>query len=1106
MKKIFTLLCLVGALCVQAKTVSDITGVYSGTITIGGVAYTNENIYLLPGTETNTLTCVVGDLVRVNIPASDIALSAQPTKKNYDFVNGGFEGSWSNNEPQGWHSFPTATGSMASMVTGNTAQFTQSTDIRPGSTGSYSAHLQSKVLFGQKANGNCTNGQINAGSITADNAEGNYNFSDPSNTGYTTAFAGTPDSLVFWAKYIPADGNVGSSSNKARAHAVITTAARYQDPEAKDYSSVKIADAESNYSATSAMGWQRIAVPFKYYSVSPEQVAYVLMTFTTNATPGGGTSSGSSLDNIYLDDASLVYNYGIKSVLLNGEAVSFTDAQATVAVPFSTDHTWAVTTDGKGSHVFIGYDEIAYKAYIYIAANNYAQGKQYAVYTVQMDEPEAAASTYAYEASICAGEAYTDELFAGLTEAGVYRDTIPNIAGGDSVIVFTLHILPTYLIDEEMHIAEQDTSWRGQSISGLVAAETPYIYYDSLKTVAGCDSVYRLSVYVSALPRTYGEYTAHVCEGDSVEFEHVWYAEAFEGDILLAQPNHFGGDSVVHLTVDIRPNYRIEETMTILQGTERTWEGINLATMRPGSLQLTVSYFSVDDCDSTRILHLTVISTDTPTGDQDSVALAAIYGRYDGDLNIGGEDFSDKTVFLLPGAVDSALTFVLPDFSFNGGNLGHIVLPNIPVDAYGRLRLIERTLYLERIALRATITMINPSKVANDQAQMTLYIETESLPEPIIVRFDGQAVRDHNYALHNGGFEGTWTNNEPAGWHSFGTAVGPMADFVKPNAHQFVPAYEARPGSKGTQCALLSSNFLLGVKANGNCTNGQINAGSSSAADGTKNYNFSDPANTGFNTPLQGRPDSLVFWAKYLPADRDAANPVNKARMSTFITADARYQDPEAPEQAAAKIAEAAVNYAATPDMNWQRIAVPFTYTDPTQTPAYILTTFTTNQEPGGGSSYTNAQKNYVLDSVYLDDVELVYNKQLTTFTVSDQPLAFTDHIAQVADTYCDDCETFVAQSEGLSAKTFIGFDPDRRCIHVYVIADDFAQNSAYNIYRVEFSDSQTDDLKPISGTEDMDQIKNQKSPITNKTIINGHIVIIREDNSMFDVLGRKIQ
>ena len=1114
MKKIWMMIsaCLMIA-SVMAARVSTEMGVYNGTLTIDGMAYTDEQIYLLPGTQPNTLTCVVGSTVRVNVPLSSLSLNAEPTDKNYDFVNGGFEGAWTNNEPQGWHSFGTATGNFASFVTGNTAQFSQATDTRPGSDGSYSAKLQSKSVLGVKANGNCTNGRINAGSMTADDAANNYNFSDPSNTGYNTPFAGQPDSLVFWAKYIPADKKPANSSNMARAHAVITTNAHYQDPEATDYSSVKIADAEINYAATSEMDWQRLSVPFTYYSVSPDEAAFMLMTFATNAKQGGGTTSGNTVDNIYLDDVQMVYNYGLKSVTLNGQTLSFTGGQAAVSLPFSEDYAWNVTTDGKGAKVFIGYDAPAYKALIYIVPDNYAQALRYAVYTVQMTEPEQVipTTTYTYSATTCANEPYSDDLFRDLTISGEYRDTLPNAQGGDSIVTLTLTVLPAYLMQDELFISEQDTSWRGQAITGLVAAETPYIYWDSLTTRDGCDSVYQLSVYVSTIPRTYGFYTARVCEGDSVTFEGVTYTQPFEGDILLEQLNQFGGDSIVHLSVEVLPHYFIEQTMTIVQGADRTWEGMQLGTLPAGTMTMSVSYFSLGDCDSTLVLHLTVLSTYTPKGGKDTVRYDEVYGRFDGTLTLASETPTPQSVYLLPGTVDSTVTFVLPDFQYNGGRLGHIVVPNIPIDTYGQLRLVGRTLFLDAIQERATITLIAYSGVTPAQAQMTLYIETPSLPEAMIVTFQGQAVRQNNYMLTNGGFEGAWTNSEPEGWHSFGTATGNMADFVKSNTAQMVQSTDIRPESAGSHSVLLSSTFLLGVKANGNCTNGQINASSSTAADATKNYNFSDPSNLGFNTPFHGRPDSLVFWAKYLPADRDASNAANKARVTAFITTDARYQDPDAGNlYSDARIGAAEVDYSAVPDWGWQRIAVPFTYaaSKAEQTPAFILTTFTTNAVPGGGSSYSvteNQQKRNVLDSVYVDDVEAVYNKQLNAFYASDEALVFADHVASIADTYCDDCETYRAVAQGVSTKAFVAFDPVHRCIYIYVIADDYAQNKAYNIYRVEFSDSQTDDLHPITLTERVEQVSTSANG-SRKVLHNGQIRIIREDGSMFDILGRKIQ
>jgi len=665
-----------------------------------------------------------------SLPEDILVLFAgnRENSKNYAVTNGGFEGNWSNGEPTGWHSFNSATGDYVSFVQ-NTEQFTQSNDCRPGSTGSHSAMIQTKIVVGNNANGNCTNGRINAGSMTATDASGNYNFSDPSASGYNTPFVGNPDSLVFWAKYIPADQNPSNNINKARAHAVITTNARYQDPEASSYASVKIAEAEVNYSATSSMGWQRLAIPFTYSSLDPSSAAYMLITFTTNMTPGGGSSYSSGslfnktyyLDNVYLDDVEMVYNHALSSLTVDGQAVSFNNGQAVSSLTYSdSDYSLQATTDGKASKSFIGYDAQNYRAYVYVVADNYSQAGAYSVYSLQMEAPVAPVedTEYAYEASICAGETYSDELFIGLTESGVYSDTIPNSQGGDSVITFTLTVLPTYsfpetgaitmeesftwrgrtyqnlqpglyhdtlrlqtaagcdsvftltltvgsigyLYEEErtacpheqiewhertiamdeagvyvfhdslqsiygtdsvfiltltvlpeysftetLRVNTIDTEWHGLLIQGLEPAEQPYVYHDSLRTAAGCDSVFTLLVYVSAVPITYGEYEALMCEGDEVTVEGTTYYEAFAGDVYSLTPNSQGGDSIIHLTVTVLPNYIIDEYLSLTEGDEGEWEGWALNTTEPGEQVLTALYYSEEGCDSTMVLHLTVL-------------------------------------------------------------------------------------------------------------------------------------------------------------------------------------------------------------------------------------------------------------------------------------------------------------------------------------------------------------------------------------------------------------------------------------------------------------------------------------------------------------------
>ena len=497
-----------------------------------------------------------------------------------------------------------------------------------------------------------------------------------------------------------------------------------------------------------------------------------------------------------------------------------------------------------------------------------------------------------------------------------------------------------------------------------------------------------------------------------------------------------------------------------------------------------------------------------------AVTVNDVCGQFEGDLNIDGMPYPNKSVYLLPGVTENTLTFVLPDFLYGKANLGDIVLPNIAMDANGQLTLDSATLYISAISERATITVLNGFKDGNvtynsiisaADAQVLLSIAAPSLPEPIFVLFAGQALRSNNYALVNGGFEGAWTNNEPSGWHSFATATGDLADMVQGNTYQFVPSTDVRPGTTGAQSALISSEMIVGQKANGNCTNGQINAGAMTPNDVAGNYNFSDPKNTGFNTPFQGRPDSIVFWAKYMPADKNPNNVVNKARMSTIITTNARYQDPENPDSVYTdiKLASAEINYAATADLGWQRISAPFNYVteNSDKEPAYILTTFTTNMVPGGGSSYnkgTMFNPINVVDTVYLDDVELIYNKRLTTLVWGSEVLSLDGSKFAINTTYCDSCASFSGLTNGISSQYFVAYDGAHKCAYVYVIADDFAQNGAYSIYRVEFTDSEGGYIQGIENTA-------AREGRFEKVLINGQL-FLRSNDAWYNASGVKVK
>ena len=122
-----------------------------------------------------------------------------------------------------------------------------------------------------------------------------------------------------------------------------------------------------------------------------------------------------------------------------------------------------------------------------------------------------------------------------------------------------------------------------------------------------------------------------------------------------------------------------------------------------------------------------------------AVTAKEVCGEYDGILNIAGLVYPNKAVYLLPGVAEGSVTFVLPDFKYNAGKLGNIVVPNIPVDANGQLTLTDATLYIDSIAERATINILNGledegvvynSFVTEKDIQVLLSIAAPSLPEP----------------------------------------------------------------------------------------------------------------------------------------------------------------------------------------------------------------------------------------------------------------------------------------------------------------------------------------------------------------------------------------
>lgn len=240
--------------------------------------------------------------------------------------NGSME-NWDNlgsndEEPSNWNSFMTASGGLSLFAS---KQVEQSSDIRSGASGMYSARVFSKSTIGIIANGNLTLGRINMGSSTPSSTS-NYNYTDTGNSDFSQQLNSSPDSIAFWVKY-----NNSSSSDLARIKAIIHDDYDYVDPMTSESEPHVVADAALNFESTDG-SWVRKSVPFDYVgpSTTPE---YILVTFTTNMIPGGGSDG----DEIFIDDVELIYNTSGLSAQYNKHWVAYNESGLLFSDDFQSD-------------------------------------------------------------------------------------------------------------------------------------------------------------------------------------------------------------------------------------------------------------------------------------------------------------------------------------------------------------------------------------------------------------------------------------------------------------------------------------------------------------------------------------------------------------------------------------------------------------------------------------------------------------------------------------------------------------------------------------------------------------------------------------------------
>ena len=317
------------------------SGVYMGGSVTGYYSDEDVNVSINTSYADNVLTLALSADDTYSPKSYTITYANEKKTPAYQIPNSDFE-SWidDNTLAESWNSFNNATGTLQAFASASPKiTKVEGSEAYDGA----SVKLVSKNVMGiAAANGNLTTGAINMGSINAADAA-NYNFTDFAMKETNQPLAALPDAFEVMAKYKAGtlvDANSGVAL-QARVQAIIHGPVNYQDPEIPDQADSKVALANVYIGKEGDVTeWTKFTGDFEYTTNTAKDL-YILVSATTNPTPGASYD-----DELYLDNFKLIYYHELSDIRVDG-----------VTIPnFNSDQT-EYTLDGNVQDI---YDALTY--------------------------------------------------------------------------------------------------------------------------------------------------------------------------------------------------------------------------------------------------------------------------------------------------------------------------------------------------------------------------------------------------------------------------------------------------------------------------------------------------------------------------------------------------------------------------------------------------------------------------------------------------------------------------------------------------------------------------------------------------------------------------
>ena len=230
----------------------------------------------------------------------------------------------------------------------------------------------------------------------------------------------------------------------------------------------------------------------------------------------------------------------------------------------------------------------------------------------------------------------------------------------------------------------------------------------------------------------------------------------------------------------------------------------------------------------------------------------------------------------------------------------------------------------------------------------------------------------------NGDFEswtGSGSNEVPSNWHTFNQANCTMAlgcSSAKGNHHYKRSGH--RTGGSGSYFVELYTKSILGIKANGNMTTGQIQIGSMTPSS-TDNNNKT--VRGSYDQPFTATPDSVYFWYSFY-----AQSASSKASVRVYIHGDLNFVDHVQVDMNASekynRKATCSLSKTSSSSGSYTWVQEKLAFVQGSADPRYLLISLASNEVAASGNEN---------DAIAIDDIVFIYSAWATGISFQETPI-----------------------------------------------------------------------------------------------------------------------